>query len=290
LRNDKQANHLLLIASWRKRRRCQLLLETERGSSKRNSRGASQRRAATVFQKSRTDPRVKRRADAPRWRTGAIRARPVPTADNDLSRVENATSSPINSHGSEPASLRKELNRADPAAGGQHVDVGHDGPDGLAAKYLPFSGGRGGGSSRLMRKPDPLPGRSRNFDPISDRRGASQTKHSLRNGRSRMDGIVEIGDLAARIRKIIARGGKQSIRIIRNTSGLENGIELASEPASHRFAARLSSMHAAKDDSSQSRPSPSAQETKPQRIACWARTQSQSWQCCPSAPLPAARA
>jgi general secretion pathway protein D len=231
-----------------------------------NSPGASQSPARPVVQKPIT------REDAElmlREAHSAIEQGRFADADKIITRVENShIQFPFIHTGPTPASLRKELNRADRLRAASK-SMSHDGPTG-AAKYLPFSRG---GSSQANAKTDPFAGRSRNVDPISAPAAAtSQTNNSSASGDRRMAGASTPGS----VNNPFASSG--------TTSGLKTDSSLASEAAPADSPLGYPSMHAAKDDSSQSRPSP-VLRTQTAATPPGGADAIPSWQL-PSAPLP----
>src|SRR3954469_13143175 len=108
-------------------------------------------------------------------------------ADKIISRVESAhVQFPFIHTGPTPASLRKELNRADRLRAASK-SLSHDQPTG-AKKYLPFA--RSNGSNQPAAKTDPFASRSRNVDPISAPPAiASQQNKPSAPGDRRLAGI-----------------------------------------------------------------------------------------------------
>lgn len=202
-------------------------------------------------------------------------------ADKIISRVEKAhVQFPFIHTGPTPASLRKELNRADRLRTASK-SLSHEQPKG-AKKYLPFSRG---GNSQANAPTDPFAGRSRNVDPISAPSAtASQQNKSPATSDRRLAGVSAPGSLPSDP-QISPRGTVNNPFASSGTaSGVKTASSLTSEPASTESPLGYPTPHAAKEDSSLGRPSPST-GTQSASISPTDAAAIPSWQL-PSAPLP----
>src|SRR5436190_10855187 len=162
-----------------------------RAESSANSPGASQSPARPVVQK----PITREDADLMlREAHSAIEQGRFDAADKIISRVEAAhVQFPFIHTGPTPASLRKELARADRLHAASK-SLSHD-QSPSAKKYLPFSRSN---STQANAPTDPFAGRSHNVDPISSPTStASQQNTSPAMGDRRLAGIAAPGGLTA---------------------------------------------------------------------------------------------
>jgi Flp pilus assembly secretin CpaC len=204
-------------------------------------------------------------------------------ADKIISRVEAAhIQFPFIHTGPTPASLRKELTRADRLRAASK-SLSHDQPSG-ASKYLPFSRGSSS-TSQAKAATDPFAGRGRNVDPISAPTAtASQQTNLPPTGDRRMAGISTPGSLPSDPQSSPRSPVHNPFTSSGNTSGVKTASNLVSEPAPADSQLGYPTTHAAQDDSLQGRPSPSARpQITPTSPAVADATP--SWQL-PSAPLP----
>ena len=240
-----------------------------------NSIGASQTPARPTIQKPLT------REDAElmlREAHSAIEQGRFADADKIISRVENAhIQFPFIHTGPTPASLRKELNRADRLRAASK-SLSHEKPSG-AKKYLPFSRG---GSSQAKAATDPFAGRSRNVDPISAPIAAASQNKSPAAGDRRLAGISAPGSSSSDP-QTSARGLANPFASSGTPAGVKTAANITSEPAATEQPLGYPSMHA-KDNSSGGLASP-AVGTETASAAPAGAESNPSWQL-PSAPLP----
>ena len=253
---------------------CELRAEAPADSS-----GASQPPAQPTVQKPIT------REDAElmlREAHSAIEQGRFDDADKIISRVENAhVQFPFIHTGPTPASLRKELSRADRLRSASK-SLSHEQPTG-AKKYLPFSRS---GSSQSNATTDPFAGRSRNDRTDLGSDCDRFPKHVARSWRSPVGQHLGAG-LACRPIQKRRRRAQRSIHSLRpeHPAG-PNGLPVSrANRRLRKSPLSYPSMHSAtKDDSSQGRPSPAARPQTASTLPGSAES-NPSWQL-PVAPLP----
>ncbi|HEY2412650.1 MAG TPA: hypothetical protein VGI40_10430 [Pirellulaceae bacterium] len=245
-----------------------------------NSVGASQTSAQPIVQK----PISREDADLMlREAHSAIEQGRFDDAEKIISRVEAAhVQFPFIHTGPTPASLRKELARADRLHTASK-SLSHDQSQG-AKKYVPFS--RSNNTAQANVPTDPFAGRSRNVDPISSPTStASQQSTSPAMGDRRLAGISGPGGLTASDPQATSRRSVDSpFAGSGTTPGLKTASNPNNDPASTDSPLGYPSTHAVKDDYSQGLANPAARAQTASASQGGADS-NPSWQL-PSAPLP----
>src|SRR3954469_23545758 len=167
-------------------------------------------------------------------------------ADKIISRVENAhVQFPFIHTGPTPASLRKELNRADRLRAASK-SLSHDQPTG-AKKYLPFARS---GSSQAKPATDPFAARSRNIDPISAPPAIASQNNSSPAGDRRMAAISAPGSLPADRQTSSRQSVDNPFASSGTPAGLKSPPSLSGEPLSNEPPLSYPSTQASNEETS----------------------------------------
>ncbi len=201
-------------------------------------------------------------------------------ADKLIKRVENAhVQFPFIHTGPTPASLRKELSRADRLRTASK-SLSHEQPSGMK-KYLPFTRG---GSSQARTTTDPFAGRSRKVEPIAAPTSTASQNMPPATGDRRVAGISTPSSSPSGSNTSPSRSMDNPFTSSGKPAGQNSAAGLASERPSTQPPLSYPNMNAAKDDTSQGRPSPTPRTQNTSTLSGGAES-NPAWQL-PSAPLP----